>query len=124
MKVSYKESLANDFGLQRRCDEGNNVVLSVCREGNTGQLLSSEILASVCRPCPDKGKAISLRSLIGKSEVDTAESENLTEGKSDMNADGKSDEFVVLPTSANNDATEDQRKFVVTRSTSIHKAKP
>lgn len=32
MKVSYEERLAIDFGLQRRCDRGNNVVLSV-RDG-------------------------------------------------------------------------------------------
>ncbi len=43
MKVSYEESLANHFGLQRRCDGGNDVVLSVRAEGNAGQLLSSEI---------------------------------------------------------------------------------
>lgn len=29
MKVSYEKSLANRLGLQRRCDGGNNVVLSV-----------------------------------------------------------------------------------------------
>ncbi len=33
MKVSYRERLAIDFGLQRRCDCGNNVVLSVGDEG-------------------------------------------------------------------------------------------
>ena len=29
MKVSYEERLAINFGLQRRCDEGNDIVLSV-----------------------------------------------------------------------------------------------
>lgn len=29
MKESYEEGLANHFGLQRRGDSGNNVVLSV-----------------------------------------------------------------------------------------------
>jgi hypothetical protein len=41
MKESYEEDLANYFGLQRRGDCGNNVVLSVCVEGLAGQLLSS-----------------------------------------------------------------------------------
>ena len=83
MKVSYEERLATDFGLRRRCDCGNNVVLSVRAGGNAGQLSSSEILTSVCRPCPDKGKATSLCSLFGESIVDTAESVNLSmRGKS------------------------------------------
>jgi hypothetical protein len=83
MKVSYEERLATDFGLRRRCDSGNNVVLSVRAGGNAGQLLSSEIIISVCRPCPDKGKATSLCSRNGKSTVDTAESVNLSmRGKS------------------------------------------
>lgn len=77
MKVSYEERLAIDFGLRRRCDEGNNVVLSIRAGGNAGQLLSSEIITSVCRPCPDRGKATSQRSLLGKIEADTAESVNL-----------------------------------------------
>jgi hypothetical protein len=78
MKVSYEERLAIDFGLRRRCDEGNDVVLSVRAGGNAGQLLSSEILTSVCRPCPDKGKATSPRSLYGRIVADTAESVNLS----------------------------------------------
>jgi hypothetical protein len=83
MKVSYEERVAIDFGLRRRCDGGNNVVLSVGAGGNAGQLLSSEILISVCRPCPDKGKATSHCSRNGKSSVDTAESMNLSmRGKS------------------------------------------
>jgi len=77
VKVFYEEGLANCFGLRRRCDEGNDVVLSVRIGGNVGQLLSSEILTSVCRPCPDKGKAISDRPLLGKVDPDAAESVNL-----------------------------------------------
>ncbi len=57
MKVSYEEGLANYFGLQRRGDCGNNVVLSVRVEGNAGQPLSSEIITSVCRSCPVREKA-------------------------------------------------------------------
>jgi len=74
MQVSYEERLAIDFGLRRRCDEGNNVVLSVRAGGNVDQLMSAEILTSVWRPCPDRGKATSQRSLFGKIVADTAES--------------------------------------------------
>lgn len=77
MKVSYEERLAIDFGLRRRCDEGNNIVLSVRAGGSVGQLLSSEIITSVCRPCPDRVKATSQRSIFGKIVADTAESANL-----------------------------------------------
>ena len=42
MKESYEEDLGNRFGLQRRADCGNNVVLSVRAEGHAGQLLNSE----------------------------------------------------------------------------------
>jgi hypothetical protein len=41
MKVSYEEELAIHFGLQRRGDSGNGIVLSVRAKGNAGQLLSS-----------------------------------------------------------------------------------
>ena len=78
MKVSYEERLAIDFGLRRRCDCGNNVVLSVRPGGSVGQLLSSEIIPFVCRPRPDVGKATSSRSLFCEIDVDTAESENLS----------------------------------------------
>ena len=63
MKESYEECEANNFGLQRRCDSGNNVVLSVRAEVHAGRLLSSEISLSVCRPCLDKGKATPTRPL-------------------------------------------------------------
>ena len=36
MKVSYEEGLTNYSGLRRRCDEGNNVVLSVRAGGSVG----------------------------------------------------------------------------------------
>ena len=66
MKESYEEELANHFGLQRRGDCGNNVVLSVRAEGHAGQLLSSEITIFACRPCPDKGKATLRASLLAR----------------------------------------------------------
>jgi hypothetical protein len=59
MKVSYEEDLANRFGLQRRGDSGNGIVLSVRAKGNAGQLLSSDITPFVCRSCPDSEKATS-----------------------------------------------------------------
>jgi hypothetical protein len=77
MKVSYEERLAIDFGLRRRCDEGNDVVLSVRAGGNAGQLMSSEILTSMGRPCSVRGKATAYRSLFGKIDTTTAESLNL-----------------------------------------------
>ena len=53
MKESYEEELANHFGLQRRGDCGNNVVLSVRAEGHAGQLTrrvpGSEITTFACR---------------------------------------------------------------------------
>ena len=59
MKVSYEESLASYFGLQRRGGSGDRSVLSVRAKGNAGQPLSSDIKIPVCRPCTDKGKATS-----------------------------------------------------------------
>ena len=59
MKVSYEENLADRFGLQRRGDSGNGIVLSVRTKGNAGQPLSSEITPFVCRSCPDREKATS-----------------------------------------------------------------
>ncbi len=63
MKMSYEECVAHSFGLQRRCDCGNNVVLSVRAEVHAGRLLSSEISPFVCRPYLDRGKATSARPL-------------------------------------------------------------
>ena len=77
MKVPYEEDLASHFGLCRRCEEGNDFVLSVRVRGSVGQLSSSEILPSVCRPCPVNGKATPHRLCHGKIEADTAESLNL-----------------------------------------------
>ena len=77
MKVFCEEGLANCFGPRRRCDEGNDITLSVGSGGNVGQLSSSEILTSACRPCPDKGKATWYRPLFGEVGADAAESVNL-----------------------------------------------
>ena len=77
MKVSYEEGLANHFGLRRRCDEGNNVVLSVRAGGSVGRLLSSEIITSMCRPCHVMGKATPVTPLPARCGMGMAESKNL-----------------------------------------------
>ena len=57
MKVSYEESIANYFGLQRRGGPGDRTVLSVRAKGNAGQPLSSrpksieQGTTFVCRSC-------------------------------------------------------------------------
>ena len=45
--------------------------------GNAGQPLSSEIITSACRSCPDMEKATSSMPLIGEAATNAAESENL-----------------------------------------------
>jgi hypothetical protein len=77
MKVSYEEGLANHFGLRRRCDCGNNVALNVRAGGSVGQLMSSEIRVSGCRPCHGVGKTTSVTPLMARREPDPAESLNL-----------------------------------------------
>lgn len=135
MKESYEEDLANHFGLQRRGDGGNNVVLCVRVEGLAGQPLSSEIIPLACRPCPVMGKAKlpapllarrqrarrSLRSVSMRRhsnrenrEIPSASqlffnwerSANVPDGKADLHAEGKSDGSVVPTTTANKDAAE------------------
>jgi|GEM_PF-2108501 len=70
MQISYEESLANSFGLQRRGGSSHRSVLSVRAKGNAGQPLSSRFsicgvlpehggTTFVCRSCPDREKAIS-----------------------------------------------------------------
>ena len=58
MKESYKEQLAIDFGHKPYAGSGDAPGVAWVR-GDAGQPLSSEISNPVCRPCPDKGKAIS-----------------------------------------------------------------
>ena len=60
MKVSYEDRLATDFGFRRRCDRGNNVVLSVRTGRSTGQVLISEILN--CRIVPSLNQLSTLGS--------------------------------------------------------------
>ena len=82
MQVSYEEELAAHFGLQRRGDFGNGIVLSVRGKGNAGQPLSSapSSLDRAPIPCADPvltGRRQHRASRFGKDRTDTAESMNL-----------------------------------------------
>jgi hypothetical protein len=134
MQVSYGEDLASHFGLQRRAGIGNGVCLSVRGEGNAGQPLSSEIITSVCRSCPDREKAMADCTVTGEEQSDAAESqtlcmrgnsrrenreipsvshlafnwersENVSDGTADMYADGKSHDPIVPAKRANKAGT-------------------
>ncbi|TWT68233.1 hypothetical protein Pan14r_04760 [Crateriforma conspicua] len=78
MRVFYEEGLANCFGPCRRCDEGNDVVLSIRSGGNVGQLLSSGIFML---PCADfvltRGRQHRVDRYLGEIDANTAESVNL-----------------------------------------------
>ena len=56
MREPHKKGVAHHFGSEScagvRKDTGEALT-----GVHTGQVLSSEIIISVCRPCPDKGKA-------------------------------------------------------------------
>jgi hypothetical protein len=58
MKESYRENLASSSGHKPYAGSRNAPGVAWVR-GDAGQPLSSEIKNSVCRPCPDKGKATS-----------------------------------------------------------------
>ena len=76
MKESYRENLASCSGLEPYADDGDIMGVASAR-GNAGQPLSSEIITSVCRSCPDSEKATSSTPLFGEALTDAAESENL-----------------------------------------------
>ena len=78
MKVFYEEGLAYHFGLRRRCDSGNNVVLSVRAGGKRRPAIELRNRFSlVCRPRLAEGKTTLVIPLHGEVYRDTAESENL-----------------------------------------------
>lgn len=77
MKESYKEDLANHFGLEPYAVDGNIGGVASVR-GSVGQLLSSEILTFACRSYPDTEKAIPRSPLMARWSLDAAESENLS----------------------------------------------
>ena len=56
MRESYKEDLANRFGLELYAD-GGNVMGVATTEVYAGKLLSSEITHTECRHCLCCGKA-------------------------------------------------------------------
>jgi len=58
MKESYRENLASSSGHEPYAGS-SNVPGVAWASGDAGQPSSSEIHTSVCRPCPDKGKATS-----------------------------------------------------------------
>ena len=73
MKESYREDLASSSGLEPYAGDGNIAGVASAR-GNAGQPLSSEIITSVCRSCPDLEKATSSvpserTPLVGKVEL-------------------------------------------------------
>jgi hypothetical protein len=73
MKASYSEDLASHAGPELYAGDGN--ITGVATTGvHAGRVLSSEMRRSVCRPCPDCGKATSFFTLFGKRRTDTAES--------------------------------------------------
>ncbi len=76
MKESYRENLASSSGPEPYAGGGDTVGVA-WGKGDAGQPLSSEITHSVCRPCPDRGKATSPQPH-GKAAVDTAESQTLS----------------------------------------------
>jgi hypothetical protein len=78
MKVSYEERLAIDFGLQRRCDCGNNVVLSVRVEGKRRQAIELRNHLFRMPTASLRGEGNIGCTVIGKVQSDTAESQNLS----------------------------------------------
>ena len=76
MQEPYEEGLANRLGPGSCASEQQ--VAGVARTGvHAGQVLTSEIITSACRPCPVMGKAIRPLTLFGESAGDAAESGTL-----------------------------------------------
>jgi hypothetical protein len=76
MKEPYEKSLASRLGPASCAGDGN--IAGVAGTGvHAGQVLTSEIITSACRPCPVMGKAIRQLTLFGESVGDAAESETL-----------------------------------------------
>ncbi len=94
MKESYRENLASCSGLEPYAGDGNIAGVASAR-GNAGQPLSSEIITSVCRSCPDLEKATSSLPLFGEAVAAAAESENLC-----MRGDPKRENREILLVSA------------------------
>jgi hypothetical protein len=56
MREPYKKGVAHHLGSES-CASIRKEAGEALTGVYTGQVLSSEIITSVCRPCPDKGKA-------------------------------------------------------------------
>jgi RNA-directed DNA polymerase len=56
MKEPYKKGVAHRLGPES-CAEGREVLGEALTGVHAGQVLSSEITTSACRPRPDRGKA-------------------------------------------------------------------
>ena len=76
MKEPYEEGVANHLDPASCAGDGN--IAGVAGTGaHAGQVLTSEIITSACRPCPDMGKATRQMTLFGESSGDAAESKTL-----------------------------------------------
>ena len=76
MQEPYEEGLANRLGPASCAGDGD--IAGVAGTGvHAGQVLNSEIIPPVCRPCPDMGKATRLLTLFGEPADAAAESETL-----------------------------------------------
>ncbi len=76
MKESYREYLASNSGLEPYAGDGD-IAGVASAGGNAGQPLSSEIITSVCRSCPDLEKATSSLPILAMVSMDAAESVTL-----------------------------------------------
>ena len=135
MQESYKEDIANHFGLELYAD-GGNVMGVATTEGYAGKLLSSEITHTECRHClcwegntfycvigkrwngSAESKNLSMRRNFNRENREIPEisarasnhaiverSENAFDGTVDIYVSGKSDDFVVPTKLANKAGT-------------------
>jgi hypothetical protein len=132
MKESYRENPASCSGLGPYAGDGDIAGVASAR-GNAGQPLSSEISPFVCRSCPVLEKATSSIPFLARdrrtrrshrpcacadipsartgrshrlpSRLDWERSVNVSDGNADMDAGGKSDDFIVPTKWANKTGT-------------------
>ena len=133
MKESYSEVLARHAGREPYADDGNVVGVAWGRGTRRPSMELRNQFHPVCRPCSDKGKAISLRASLASTTrtrrsrrpgacVETpsartgrshrfpnvnnwGRSANLSEGTADVDAGGKSDSSIVRAKRANKAGT-------------------
>ena len=56
MKEPHKKGVANHLGSES-CAKGREALGEALTGAHAGQVSSSEITTTGCRPCPDRGKA-------------------------------------------------------------------